>query len=65
MTRATRNALAAQVTFVGFGSFEPRARAARAGRNPKTGEPLQIAASTAVGFTASKNLKDAVNSPKP
>ena len=50
-----------QVSFIGFGSFEPRARAARTGRNPKTGEALQIAASTAVGFSASKVLKEAVN----
>jgi DNA-binding protein HU-beta len=46
---------------IGFGSFSMGARAARAGRNPKTGEPLQIAASKTVKFTAGKAFKDAVN----
>lgn len=50
-----------KVTFLGFGSFEPRARAARAGRNPKTGEPLEIKASISPGFSASKSFKDKVN----
>lgn len=49
------------VQLIGFGSFSTGARAARAGRNPKTGEALQIAASTTVKFTAGKAFKDAVN----
>ena len=49
------------VALTGFGTFEVRARAARTGRNPKTGEALQIAASKAPGFKAGKALKDAVN----
>jgi DNA-binding protein HU-beta len=49
------------VQLIGFGSFGTGARAARAGRNPKTGETLQIAASKTVKFTAGKAFKDAVN----
>ncbi|MEA3242423.1 MAG: HU family DNA-binding protein [Pseudomonadota bacterium] len=49
------------VTLVGFGTFEVRARAARMGRNPQTGEELQIKASKAPAFKAGKALKDAVN----
>jgi DNA-binding protein HU-beta len=49
------------VQLIGFGSFGTGARAARAGRNPKTGEALQIAASKTVKFTAGKAFKDAVN----
>ena len=49
------------VQLIGFGSFGTGVRAARAGRNPKTGEPLQIAASKTVKFTAGKAFKDAVN----
>ena len=45
----------------GFGSFSVTQRQARTGRNPRTGEPLQIAASKSVSFKASKALKDAVN----
>jgi nucleoid DNA-binding protein len=43
----------------GLGSFTVRHRAARMGRNPRTGEAIQIAASYSVGFKAAKNLKDA------
>ena len=50
-----------QVTLVGFGTFEVRARAARAGRNPQTGETINIKASNAPAFKAGKALKDAVN----
>ena len=50
-----------QVSLVGFGTFEVRARAARNGRNPKTGETIRIAASKAPAFKAGKALKDAVN----
>lgn len=49
------------VTLVGFGTFERRHRAARTGKNPRTGETLQIGASNTVGFKAGKALKDAVN----
>ncbi|MFT4714019.1 MAG: DNA-binding protein HU-beta [Gammaproteobacteria bacterium] len=50
-----------QVTLVGFGTFLVRRREARTGRNPRTGEPLQIAASNVPSFKAGKALKDAVN----
>ena len=49
------------VQLIGLGSFGTGARVARAGRNPKTGEALQIAASKTVKFTAGKAFKDAVN----
>jgi DNA-binding protein HU-beta len=49
------------VTVIGFGSFVVRARAARTGRNPKTGEEIKIAASKNPVFKAGKALKDAVN----
>ncbi len=49
------------VTIIGFGSFLVRDRAARTGRNPKTGEAIQIAASKSPAFKAGKALKDAVN----
>jgi DNA-binding protein HU-beta len=50
-----------QVTLVGFGTFSVRARAARQGRNPRTGEAIEIKASNVPGFKAGKALKDAVN----
>lgn len=50
-----------EVTLIGFGSFKITERAARTGRNPKTGEPIQIAASKVPSFKAGKALKDAVN----
>jgi DNA-binding protein HU-beta len=49
------------VTLSGFGTFAVKTRAARTGRNPRTGEPIQIAASKVPGFKAGKGLKDAVN----
>lgn len=49
------------VTLVGFGSFTVSARAARTGRNPKTGEALKIKASKAPKFSAGKAFKDALN----
>ena len=49
------------VSLLGFGTFSVKARAARTGRNPRTGEPIQIAASNVPGFKAGKALKDAVN----
>lgn len=50
------------VSLLGFGTFTPKTRAARVGRNPKTGEPIQIAAANVVIFKTGKALKDAVNS---
>jgi DNA-binding protein HU-beta len=50
-----------QVSVVGFGTFSVKHRAARSGRNPRTGETIQIAASNVPGFKAGKGLKDAVN----
>lgn len=50
-----------KVQLVGFGTFDVTDRAARVGRNPQTGEPMDIAASKAPGFKAGKVLKDAVN----
>ena len=49
------------VSLVGFGTFSVKARAARMGRNPRTGEAIQIQASNVPGFKAGKGLKDAVN----
>ncbi len=49
------------VTLVGFGTFNIRRREARTGRNPRTGEPLQIKASNLAVFKAGKALKDALN----
>ncbi len=49
------------VTLVGFGTFTVRSRAARTGRNPRTGEEIQIKASKVPGFKAGKALKDAIN----
>ncbi len=49
------------VTLVGFGTFHVGDRAARSGRNPRTGETIQIKASRVPKFRAGKALKDAVN----
>lgn len=49
------------VSLVGFGVFSVRKRAARQGRNPKTGESIRIPAGKTPGFKAGKALKDAVN----
>lgn len=46
-----------KVQIIGFGTFEVKHRAARTGRNPKTGESMQIAASKSVGFKPSSALK--------
>lgn len=51
-----------KVTLVGFGTFESRDRQAREGRNPKTGEIIEIPASKAVCFSAGKQFKELVNS---
>ena len=60
---AISDALAAgeQVTINGFGSFVVKTRAARQGRNPRTGETIQIAESKNVSFKAQKALKEQVN----
>jgi len=50
-----------QVSLVGFGTFSVKERGARMGRNPKTGEAMEIKASKSPGFKAGKALKDAVN----
>ncbi|OUU79864.1 MAG: DNA-binding protein HU [Gammaproteobacteria bacterium TMED78] len=50
-----------QVSIVGFGTFTVKHRAARMGRNPRTGETIQIAATNVPGFKAGKALKEAVN----
>ncbi len=49
-----------KVTITGFGNFEVKERAAKTGRNPQTGEPLQIPASKTVKFAVGKVLKDSV-----
>ena len=50
-----------QVTLVGFGTFLAKKRDARTGRNPRTGESIQIKASTVPAFKAGKAFKDALN----
>ncbi|MEN8178416.1 MAG: HU family DNA-binding protein [Pseudomonadota bacterium] len=50
-----------QVSLIGFGTFSVKERAARQGRNPQTGETIQIKASNIPSFKAGKALKDAVN----
>ena len=49
-----------KVALVGFGTFAVKARAARTGKNPQTGEEIQIAASKVPAFTAGKAFKDAI-----
>ena len=49
------------VKITGFGGFEVKERAARTGRNPKTGEAVEIPASKYVAFSAGSSLKDKVN----
>jgi DNA-binding protein HU-beta len=50
-----------KVTISGFGNFEIRTRAARVGRNPRTGKAITLKASTAPAFRAARALKDLVN----
>lgn len=50
-----------KVQLVGFGTFEVRSREARTGKNPRTGDVIEIAASKVPAFKAGKALKDAVN----
>ncbi|WP_170007481.1 HU family DNA-binding protein [Bacillus fonticola] len=49
-----------KVQLIGFGNFEVRERAARKGRNPQTGDEIEIAASKVPAFKPGKALKDAV-----
>lgn len=49
-----------KVTLVGFGTFEPRKRAAREGRNPQTGKTIQIPETTVPAFSAGKQFKEMV-----
>jgi DNA-binding protein HU-beta len=62
-TSAITNALkdGGSVSMVGFGTFAVKHREARTGRNPRTGESIQIKASNNPAFKAGKALKDAVN----
>ena len=62
-TDAITSAMASgdSVQLTGFGSFVVRDRAARTGRNPQTGEAIQIAASKVAAFKAGKTLKEAIN----
>ena len=48
------------VTITGFGTFEVKARKPRVGRNPQTGEPIEIAAGKRVGFRVGKGLKQEI-----
>ena len=49
------------LSFIGFGTFSVKQRAARKGRNPRTGETIQIKAANVPSFKAGKALKDALN----
>lgn len=62
MFETTSNTLVKEekIQLVGFGTFEVRERAARTGRNPQTGEEIQIAASKVPAFKPGKELKEAV-----
>ena len=59
ITESLKNSEA--VTLIGFGTFEVRDRAARSGRNPRTGETIQIKAAKNPAFKAGKALKEAVS----
>ena len=63
VTEAIVEALKAgdKVQLIGFGTFEVKESAARCGRNPRTGETVEIAASKYVAFSAGSSLKDKVN----
>lgn len=50
-----------KVQIAGFGSFEVKERSARTGRNPRTNEVIEIAASKHLSFSAGKALKDSIN----
>jgi len=51
-----------KVTLVGFGTFTPKSRSARVGRNPRTGEPVRVKASKSVAFSPGSTFKTALNS---
>ncbi|WMX53338.1 HU family DNA-binding protein [Peribacillus sp. R9-11] len=59
-TIANTHAKEEKIQVVGFGTFDVRERAARTGRNPQTGEEIQIAASKVPAFKPGKELKEAV-----
>jgi len=59
IARALKGGKRVQIT--GFGTFESKHRKARQGRNPRTGQTIQIAASNTPAFRAGKGLKDAIN----
>jgi DNA-binding protein HU-beta len=59
IAKALRGGKRVQIT--GFGTFESKHRKARQGRNPRTGQTIQIAASNTPAFRAGKGLKDAIN----
>lgn len=63
LATAIRSAVAGgnKVQIPGLGTFEPRERSARTGRNPQTGESIQIAASTVPGFKAATAFKNEVS----
>jgi DNA-binding protein HU-beta len=54
-----------EVALSGFGRFKVTERAARQGRNPQTGESIEIAASRKLGFAPAKPVRDALNPPAP
>ena len=60
-TISTALAEGEKIQLIGFGTFEVRAREARTGKNPRTGEVIEIAASKVPAFKAGRALKDAVN----
>ena len=60
-TISTALAEGEKIQLIGFGTFEVRAREARTGKNPRTGEAIEIAASKVPAFKAGRALKDAVN----
>ena len=60
-TISTALAEGEKIQLIGFGTFEVRAREARKGKNPRTGEVIEIAASKVPAFKAGRALKDAVN----
>lgn len=61
ITEALSRKTPEKVQIIGFGTFEVRDRAAKQGRNPKTGETIEIKASKSPAFKAGKALKDSVN----
>lgn len=63
LTNIITNSVASgdEVTLIGFGSFKPKARAARVGMNPKTKEAIKIPATTVPQFSPGKRFKEAVS----